>query len=493
MSENVIDFNRRKAERARQQEEKAREKAEQEQQKAQDLLAGAEEFITQHPMRFVRKHNCYWMQNASGEWYPVKPMAMSKSFGIWDADFGRAVTYVLEQKGWSGYANVTYSYRQDLPPDILNLLSTEGWLQPDVGEHHWIFDVLVRSLGGNKTENMDHLEHCLVYKCLHPEAYTLPAFLIHGEGGVGKNVFVSGVLKAIFDGQVTATAAANVIGAFNSLLVGKAVVMIDESMEDKTDSAAMKILIGNQTFTVNEKGIPQFDADLTAWVWIGSNQHEGGLWLDGTEADRRYSVFHVRDGESLDYWIAKHQGWLKDRMTDDEVQAQRHRAKQWMFDEGFKLLTDKAQVAHWLGYLFLKHSDRPHPMPLHGEDYRRLLGIQEKVEKRIIAAVFNDPDFSHIASRTLYEGYKLEAERAGQKGKLKDSRFDSQIAEWLKANDMTHIKKERVQQTWLDGGKTEKRTVWYDASKQERLRKIVNDFQYLTEEGHKSRWCGPEI
>ena len=81
---------------------------------------------------------------------------------------------------------MTYTFRQDLPPDMLNLLDQSGWLKPDVGDCHWLFDVLIQSLGGNKIENIEHIKHVLAYKYLYPEAYTLPCLVIHGEGGLAK-------------------------------------------------------------------------------------------------------------------------------------------------------------------------------------------------------------------------------------------------------------------------------------------------------------------
>ena len=55
------------------------------------------------------------------------------------------------------------------------------------------------------------------------------------------------------------------VGQFNNLIAGMALVMIDESMATKTSASKMKLIAGNPYVTVNPKNIPQFEADNTAW------------------------------------------------------------------------------------------------------------------------------------------------------------------------------------------------------------------------------------
>ncbi len=351
----------------------------------------------------------------------------------------------LQERGWT-YNDVTYTFRQGLPPDLLNLLDRSGWLEPDVGSYHWIFDVLVQSLGGNKAENMEHIKHVLAYKYLHPEAYTLPCLMIHGEGGVGKNLLVNHVLGVVFDGQTTSTASANVVGNFNSTVKGKTVVLLDESMAEKVNGDALKIVLGNATITINEKNVAQYDADNTPFYLISSNDSEGGLYLDRSHADRRYSVMLVEQNETLDYWIARHEGWITDDMHDDQRDVACRQAKQWMHDHGFAILTDRQQIACWLGHLLLTYGELPHPMPLHGADFKRLMGIQKPVKERIVEAVFNDPSFTHIEKKVLYKAYRLLSDESGHRGKVRDHVFYAFVETWLKANKRTDIgeKRERM-------------------------------------------------
>src|SRR6478672_10136984 len=119
-------------------------------------------------MREVLRLGCYFLQRADSAWFAIKPGHLGSHFPEWSQPkFRVAVTMKLQERRWA-YNDVTYSFRRDLPPDLLNLLDRSGWLEPDVGEHHWIFDVLVQSLGGIKAENIEHLKHVLAYKYLHP-------------------------------------------------------------------------------------------------------------------------------------------------------------------------------------------------------------------------------------------------------------------------------------------------------------------------------------
>jgi hypothetical protein len=468
-------------------------------QDTDDLLLAADQFLDANPMREVLRLGCYFLQRADGSWFPVKPGHLAGHFPEWSQPkFRVAVTMKLQQRGWT-YNDVTYSFRRDLPPDMLNLMDRSGWLEPDVGNYHWIFDVLMQSLGGNKAENTEHIKQVLAYKYLYPEAYTLPCLMIHGEGGVGKNLLVNHVLRIIFGGQTTSTASANVIGPFNSRLKGMAVVLLDESMAEKVNSDALKIVLGNATITINEKNVAQYDVDNTPLYLISSNDSEGGLYLDRSDADRRYSVMLVEQNETLDYWIARHEGWITDGMQDRQRGTACQRARQWMHDHGFSILTDRQQIACWLGYLLITYHELPHPMPLHSADFRRLLNIQKPVKERIVEAVFNDSGFSHIEKKVLYKGYRLLSDESGHRGKVRDHVFYAFVETWLKANKRNDVgeKRERMDDD-------HQHMIWYSKAADSGSYKQENSAQYIAnfepsydKDGREiratMRWVGPEV
>src|SRR4051794_8198273 len=123
-----------------------------------DLLAEADAFLTEHPMYFVLKQGAYFIKKQDGQWMAVKPSSMKHHFPEWSVKgFPLAVTVMLSDRGWT-YNDVTYSFRDDVPYDVLNLSDRSGWLTPDGGDHHWLFDVLIQSIGGGKEENTQHVE-----------------------------------------------------------------------------------------------------------------------------------------------------------------------------------------------------------------------------------------------------------------------------------------------------------------------------------------------
>ena len=321
----------------------------------EDLLEAADAFLDQNPMWEVLKLGCYYKRRMDGTAIPVKADYLKRHHTVWNAKFEKAITFRLEERGWT-YNDATYSFRADLPSDMLNLLDRSRWIEPRAGKYHPIFDMLCWSIGGGKDENVEHLRHCIAHKYLHPEDYTIPNLVIHGEGGGGKNLMVNVVLKRVFDGATFSAESDNVVGQFNNLIAGKALVMIDESMASKTSASKMKLIAGNPFVTVNPKNVPQFEADNTAWYWVGSNEKEsGGIWLDRSNADRRYSVFHIEDGHTLTYWIALSKDWITPNYNSDQYEEASAKAKRWLDNEGLKHLQDRTQIAAWLHALIEKY------------------------------------------------------------------------------------------------------------------------------------------
>jgi hypothetical protein len=438
-------------------------------------------------LREVLRLGCYFVKTASGQWIPIKKDHFASHYPEWNAKFARAVTHVMADRGWN-YHDATYTFREP-PPDVLNLMDKSNWLKPEMGRYHWLFDVLVHSIGGGKEENIDHIKHCIAYKYLHPEAYTIPNLVIHGEGSIGKGLMIDFVLKAVFGGATLTDMAENICsGGFNSSIKAMVVACVDESMKDRTDANKMKRFAGNPYITINEKNIPAFQADNLIWYWIVSNEKEtAGIWLDRSHADRRYSVLHVEQGLTLEYWIASAKGWLEDGCSAEEYATQTTRAKQWMFSEGIKHLTDPKEISHWLNSLIEEYGNREHPVALHGADYHRLMGVQRRVDERIIEAVFTDPDFTHIRKTALYDGFKACALISGQRGTVLDSVFYQKVTDWLKQRpDLKIAEKRQVQKT---GHGERKFTIWYDTTRPDHVRAVDNTDHYL----HFKDWVGPEV
>src|ERR1051325_2830849 len=502
--ENVVDMNA-----ARERLKKGgrpKKTASQEDEEYRNLLAAASEFLDQHQFRECLRQKCYFIRKANGLWIPVSRSHFGSHFPTWGEKFGRAVTNVMHDRGWN-YLDCTYTYGT-CPKDTFNMLDRSRWIQPDVGEYHWLFDVLIQSLSGNKYENRDHLEHVLAYKYLHPWVYTLPCLLIHGEGGVGKNVLVDLVLYEMLDRQTYSGEAKDVIGDFNGIVKGMGVVMIDEAEADSTCSNALKHRVGRVRLTINDKNIAQYEIDNTALYIISSNKSEGGVWLDRSTADRRYSVLHVLKGQALPYWIAIHEGDLPpDCKYLDKNDPIYRKWYQWMLNEGQSILTDHKQIANWLGALLDKHGDRPHPLPLHGADFKRLMDIQKPMDEKISEAVFTDPDFKFIEKAVLHKGYVLCCQEDGQKGWLKQGKFYERVREWLERNRPDIVEAQIRVTEWQqvshdphDDQFAERRPrVWIGADQvqwggNDNPNRKSTMRKYLREHGYnKFSWIGPDV
>ncbi len=440
------------------------------QPEAHSASSPVEQFILDNDVHYVLKLAKYffWRHN---EWIAINPHALKRYTSDWTKEFSEALTLALQQMGRI-HKDLTFSYR-DLPSaDYFNLCSRKGWLQPASEQHHWLFDVLIDTLSGGKAENAEHLMRVLCYKYRHPGEFRLPCLLLHGEGGIGKNLLVDRILYALFDGQTVSLLADNALGQFNSLIKGKAVALVDESAADDTSRSKVKSIVHNARLTLNEKGIPEVKIDNTPLWLIGTNESEGGLFLDRSEADRRFSVIHIEKGRTLIRRIADTQGWSLDE------------ARQWMLTEGNRISGDPQEVARWLGHLVGRFGNHPLPVALHGEDFRRLMNIQKPPHETIAEAVFQDLSFTHIERKVLFMGYKACALRAGKKA-VAENKFGAMIDSWLKVNRPDVVLKE----VWYHLPRKGRRVVWHDTQADERVIKQDNANQYLSS---SREWIGPD-
>lgn len=406
------------------------------QQKETNLIEVAEEFLDKNEIRYVAHENFYHVKTKDGDWTTIKPVAMKNFYPEWRSKgFPEAITEVLQKRGRS-YQKITYSFR-NISSDILNLMDKTTWITPKEGAHHWLFDTILQSLGGGKQENINHLEHVIAYKYTNPECYMLPCIIIHGEGGVGKNLLVDKVLKTLFGGQTYSAVAKNVIGSFNSMVKGKTVVMIDESKTGKTDENELKHLLQRETLTINEKGTPQYEIDNTPLYFVSSNKSDGGVWLDRSNADRRYSVLHVKKGQPIQYWISIHNEWIdkKEQCSLDEHDTIHKKATEWLYKDGSEIVQNPEEVAKWINHLIVKWKDKPQPTALHGEDFNRLLSAQTPMHERVVLAVFNDPKFTHIKKRILYRIYKINCAEGNNNHFKTDAKFYHFVRDWLGQNN----------------------------------------------------------
>jgi hypothetical protein len=453
---------------------KAKAEAKQKEQRQVTLLAAAEEFVVEHERLFYVAKSALYGEWAHGEWHWMAEKALAtNNADLFTIDgFTKAFKVAMQVAGRCFY-DCTHSFSDT--PGKLNLLVRDNWLRPIEGEHHWLFDRLMQSIGGGKAENVEHLERVIAYKIEHPECVTLPAILMNGEGNLGKNLLFEVVLARVWDGAVLSATAKNVIGDFNSLYAGKMAILLDEKSPKRVDHDELKHRLQREMFEVNTKGVPQYQTYNLAWYGISSNRKAGGVWLDRTKADRRFSVFHIDAGFDLIHWIRQEKpSWDVDT------------AQNWMDADGIRIAKDWTEVAKWVRHLSVKYAGQMRPRALHGQDYRRLLGIQMPVEEDIIPAVFNDPEFTHINRQTLYEGYQLRCRAEGREP-MSSRLFYEQVRTFLRLNADLRIPAKELDKRQGKGGSP---WLWIKAGR-EYAAQDPNDSHYIEQNGYTRRWIGP--
>jgi hypothetical protein len=355
----------------------------------------------------------------------------------------------------------------------LNFCSKDTWLKPKPGEVHDAFRLGFKALCGEKQDAQDKLEHTIAWKYLHPEDYKLPMFAIHGEGGVLKNEILLGTLGVVFgEEQVLSTSCSNVLDGFNGELLGKTVVLFDESKIDKTNYEKLKALVHNERMNINVKYGLSGTFDNTPLYFSGSNEITGAVRVSGSTVDRRFSIVSVKrnimeicaEEWGTDYDKAKGEGLTVDK---------------W-FAEYEPALRDPEQVAIWLNSIIEKWKDAGRPTAYHGEDYDKLSQIQKSSFDQAMEWIFNreneigDNLFTHICDQDAYTVYKVftreNSPAVGARVMSKEV-FIEQMDQWLEKNRSEITRQPRIKWRRSDGKNTS-RTVYKSNSKT-----CVNDNQ----------------
>lgn len=445
-------------------------------------LLAALEFVENSQIYYISALDRYLVKDEEKKWTYLKASALYRTYPeLGDSDFAAAFTLAMQSCNRI-FLDCTYSFNEY--PNTLNKMDRSDWLTPLTGQqHHWLFDVLIQSLGADKPENMEHLKHVIAYKYLHPECWLLPCLVIYGEGRIGKNLLVDSVLYTVFAKQTISATADNLISTFNSLLEGKMVVCVNETVAGKHDRAKLYNQLAKARTEINMKGTPQYTVDNSGLFFIGSNDWNGGTMLDRSMADERLSILCCPKGLGLKHWVAKHMGCSPDE------------AQQWLWTEGGKIAEDKIEVARWLGYLIANYGDKPQPEALHGADYAEVMGVQSKIEESMMEAVFRDPAFDHIGVVDLFDGYLAVCKSRNIKFTIGMKLFNRQIEMWLVENKLKieKITKSIDTSNFVDGRKVRsqiQKTVW---ATNPDTALVDNRSDYLTDDRSDPRWIGAEI
>lgn len=413
-------------------------------------------------MKYINENEVYFIGGKLGKyvkyscvgdnafrWLPFSQDAMYKTLRLTSKEDRDLFDDLLTQNGRMKDTSVM-SF-DPVPNNVLNFLKREVWLKPVAGDVHPLFDIVMESLSDGKKENRDHLEQCIVYKYLHPEDYRIPCITISGSGGVLKNDFVEQTLSAIFSRQQVAVLGVDAaFGQHNGQMLGKTVVFIDENVKDIAEASKIKRYAGNKTININEKFGIQDTFDNTAWYWIGANDTNGALFLEGEVTDRRYSVLTVSN--SAMYHVAKHLQLPLPRKG--VVLPGDHACVVWYRDNQH-ILSDSKCVSAFLAKLIEKWGDMKNPpSALHGEDYKRMINLQHNSFHKTMEHIFQDPQFTHIERDTLFQVYTLMCAKDGQKQKKTERGVYADTLRWLEVNvdDIQYV--ERANLKRADGKKS---------------------------------------
>lgn len=269
-------------------------------------------------------------------------------------------------------------------------------------DYHWIFDAVIESISGGAVgdkESFEPFQQTIWCKYIHPDSPFLPNLFIKDLGGrAGKGLISNTFLRRLFMGNVADNCNTDhVTGKFNSVIAGKAIIVVNETKRDKVDVERMKAFLGSPRFMVEEKFLTPYLADNTGLLMSYSNESTGGITLSGTDSDNRYSMFSTKNNiyETC-------QRYFQER---DGVKVTIQQVKEWIesTDEnsGQNLLFSEHQVGKWINAMHKKHGDVTTVKPVHGEEYRRMLDRQRGGWTQTVEQVFADPEFTYIRADLL--------------------------------------------------------------------------------------------
>ena len=298
-----------------------------------------------------------------------------------------------------GFHKITQSYRKPagLSNGELNVMNKE-FAKPSSDkskDYHWFFDTIYKTLSGGSDKNTkEHLEQILLAKWQHPENVFLPGIFINDDGGTFKDLFVVQHLTPLFGGNVLYNGTVDhLLGKFNSLIAGKAIVHISEVQRDKVNMNRLKSNMGAPVILVEAKYEIPYQADNTGLVFSVGNGTQGSVTLSGENQDRRYSIFSPKiDG--YDNLIADMKKFEGKNLTREE-------ADEWIIAVGQNIVSNTEQIGKWLSAKIEQYRDIKHLRPIKNEAYHSLIEEQRASWLSYVETVFSEPNFEYIRHELL--------------------------------------------------------------------------------------------
>lgn len=358
------------------------------------------------------------------DWIAVRQDALKSAFpqldtvirmgdGVEDYNSLKEFNKKLVEQG-RRFSKVIQSYNDQA--NTLNIMH-KGFCEPaeDAAlDYHWMFDAIFESLSGGApgTPEFESLQQTIWAKYLHPENTYIPNIVICDVvGRGGKGLFSHRFIRRLFNGNIADNCNIDhVIGKFNAVVAGKAMIIVNETNRSRVDSERTKAFLGSPSIPVELKGVDVYYADNTALVMFVTNDVNGGVNVGGTKSDNRFSFYNVKESiysACSRYMIPLNAAALSNLEAPEYNDVSELGIKQWIegpaFDSGQNILHDEYEVGKWICAMRAKHGDVTHVEPHHAEEYRRIVDTQRGAWTRTVEGVFDDPNFEYIRVQLLTE------------------------------------------------------------------------------------------
>jgi hypothetical protein len=344
-------------------------------------------------------------------WYSIKRDALQASFPATDVrirgtpdtpdyDSLKEFNIRLVDQG-RVFNRVVQSYRDEA--GALNIMNRDFCMPSADGrtDYHWIFDAVIETITGGEAAAREAMERTIFGKYLHPENPFIPNPTIRDvQGRAGKGLVANTFLKRLFNGNVADNCNADhVIGKFNGVIAGKAVVVVNETNRSKIDSERTKAFLGSPRILVENKYQTPYYADNTCLVFFFTNDPNGGVNVSGTSSDNRFSFFRVkeniysicqryfREQESRELTVTEVQDWIEG--TD--------------LTSGQVILFNEEQVGRWIRCMIERYGDVRRIEPYHGDEHRAVIDRQRGAWTHTVEQVFEDDNFEYIRAGLLVD------------------------------------------------------------------------------------------
>ncbi len=430
----------------------AKEDWEQQKQTFEEHKGAAADLVHELDLYWVGQAGGTYMVCTKGDWKPMQVKALKfTAFETQDPEFMACVDEVMiaeKRKFISG----TYSWKSPDPDEKkLNMMRSDMCPPIEDGSKpHPFFDIIIRSLAGDKPANILQIKKILLSKYLYPDNPYLPAMVfLDPNGDAGKGLFANVFLRSLFGKNMVVIAEmATLVGKFNDAVRGVAFVYIDEKSGGVADDPeALKRLLCNPGCWSERKYESQIWVDNTAAYCFGSNR-TNAVKLEGTRVDRRYQISKATNKLT---WYLKNDflSYLPNETACDN----------WIKNDGQHIIADRHEMGKWIYHTLSEFAKDPDIdlRNVHGDfgaDYQNMLETQKPYYQNVFEAVFTDPKFQFIERRILYDIYKW-ANKHDNDGYalIRRGRFYEDAEQWCKRHGFD-ITLQKVRQ-YNDNGQPE--------------------------------------